>query len=342
MGTPNAVAPATLTDGPVGRSPEETTRRRQVTRRLAVAGALSVGAVAMYLFVGLQGPLAYALDLRSRQVGALVLVGAAVGVSSLVFQTIAGSRILTPGVMGFDSLFVLLQTLMIGIAGASAFQLLGVVERFLLTSAALTAFGVGLFRWLFRAHSRNLFVMVLVGIVLGTLFASLSTLISRLLSPDDFLTLQGALYASFTTVDVTLLGACAVVTVAAVALLWPLMSRLDIIDLGRDVAVSLGVNYPRTVTRVLLVVTVLVATSTALVGPMMFLGLLVANLARQVFPTHRHDLLVIGAALVGIATTVVGQFIVTHVLALGTPLAVVVGLVGGCYMLVLLMRKAAW
>lgn len=326
----------------VGRTSDEVSRRRSVSRRLILAGALSVAAVLMYLLVGLQGPLAYALDLRSRQVGALIVVGAAVGVSSLVFQTIAGSRILTPGVMGFDSLFVLLQTLAIGLAGASAFQLLGVVERFLLTSLALTAFGVGLFRWLFRAHSRNLFVMVLVGIVLGTLFAALSSLVSRLLSPDDYLTLQGALYASFTTVDASLLAACAVVAAGGLALLWPMMRRLDIVDLGRDAAISLGVNYSATITRVLLVVTVLVATSTALVGPMMFLGLLVANLARQVFPTHRHDLLAIGAAFVGIVTTVVGQFVVTHVLALGTPLAVVVGLVGGCYVLALLMRRSAW
>jgi len=202
----------------------------------------------------------------------------------------------------------------------------------------LSAFGLLLFRWLFRAHSRNLFVLVLVGIVLGGLFSSLSSFASRLLSPDDYLTLQAVLFASFTTVDVDLLLACAVVTALGCAVLWPLLRQLDVIDLGRERAVALGVDHHRIVTRVLLVVTVLVATSTALVGPMVFLGLLIANLARQLVPTHEHRWLVLASGLVGILALVLGQFVVLHGLGLAVPLSVVINLVGGLYFLILLVK----
>ena len=99
-------------------------------------------------------------------------------------------------------------------------------------------------------------------------------------------------------------------------------------------------DYHRAVTRVLVVVTVLVATSAALVGPMLFLGLIVANLARHLVPTHRHAVLVPASALVGVACTVLGQFAVQHVFDLRTTLSVVVNLVGGLYFIWLLLRTS--
>lgn len=331
-------SPQTTNESYAVRSPAEAARRRRVKAILLVLAGLCVAVCTAYLLWNLRGNWSYALGLRSRQLGALVVVGVAVGVSSLVFQTVSGSRILTPGVMGFDALYSFIQTVIVFTLGAGTLQLLGVVEQFLLNAALLSAFGMLLFRWLFRAHSRNLFVLVLVGIVLGGLFSSLSSFASRLLSPDDYLTLQAVLFASFTTVDTDLLLACAIVTALGCLVLWPLLRRLDVIDLGRERAVALGVDHHRVVTRVLLVVTVLVATSTALVGPMVFLGLLIANLARQLVPTHEHRPLVLGASLVGVLALVLGQFVVLHGLDLAVPLSVVINLVGGLYFLVLLVK----
>lgn len=321
-----------------GTSVTERERLRSIRRTALMLGLLCAGFATAYLLWDVKGSWSYALDLRSRQLASLVVVGAAVGVSSLVFQTIAGSRILTPGVMGFDSLYVLIQTVIVSVLGPSALQLMGVPERFILNTALLAGFGLLLFRWLFRAHSRNLFVLVLVGIVVGSFFTSLATFASRMLSPDDYLTLQSVLFASFTTVDVQLLAVTAAVAVLGMAALVPLLRRLDVVDLGKDAATGLGLDYHRIVTVTLVVVTILVATSTALVGPMLFLGLLVANLARQIVPTHRHTVLVPVAGAVGVLATVSGQFLVTHVFALNTTLSVVVNLVGGLYFLYLLLK----
>lgn len=332
-------APVAVFDAPAP-TPGELGRARRVRVVLITLGVTLLAVVAAYLLIDLKGSLSYALNLRSRQVGALMVVGAAVGISSVVFQTIAGNRILTPGVMGFDSLYLLIQTFVVYVFGATTLLALAGPMRFMINVVLLTTFGLLLFRWLFRRSNRNLFVLVLVGVVCGALFSSLSTFASRLLSPDDFLTLQDVMFATFGRVNADLLAVTTVVTVLGCLLLLPVLRTLDVIDLGYDAAVGLGVNYHRVVTRTLVVVTVLVSTSTALVGPMMFLGLVVANVARQLVPTYRHSTLVLAGALVGAVFTVAGQLVVVHVFNFTTTLSVVVNLVGGIYFLLLLMRTA--
>lgn len=319
-------------------SAEERRRRTRIRVTLGLLGLLSVLAIVAYLTYDVRGSWDYAMDLRTRQVGSLIVVGATVGASSLVFQTIAGSRILTPSVMGFDALYLLVQTVIVFFFGSTTFMLMGVGPRFLINAAVLLVFGLLLFRWLFGRSSRNLLVLVLVGIVIGSLFNSLTSLASRVLSPNDFLTLQDVMFASFNTVDADLLWIVAAVSVGGMLALVPLLRYLDVVDLGFDNAVALGVPYHRIVTLSLGVITLLVAVSTALVGPMLFLGLIVANLARQIIPSHRHTDLVIGSALVGVLCTVAGQFVVGHLLDNGTTLSVVVNLVGGIYFILLLMR----
>ena len=110
--------------------------------------------------------------------------------------------------------------------------------------------------------------------------------------------------------------------------------------LGRDVSVALGVDHRRTLTIVLVLVAVLVATSTALVGPVTFLGLLVANLAYRLMPTYRHAYILPAAALITAFTLVGGQLVLERVFALNAALSIVVEFLGGITLLVLLARRA--
>ena len=331
---------------PAGSTPADGTltaaqRQRRTRLVLAALGVLTVAAVAAYLLYDVRGSWTYALDLRTRQLAALVICGAAVGASSVVFQTVTGSRILTPSVMGFDALYLLIQTVIVYALGTATFMALTPGQHFLVDAVLLTVFGWLLFTWLFRRSSRNLLMLVLVGVVLGSFFGSLTSLASRLLSPDDFLTLQDVMFASFSTAAPELLWTAGAVTVLGLVALVPLCRRLDVVALGHDHAIALGVPFHLVVRVTLAVVTLLVAAATALVGPMLFLGLVVANLARELVPTHRHLVLVPVSALVGVLTCVVGQFVVVHVFDLSTTLSVVVNLVGGIYFLRLLMRTVS-
>lgn len=338
MSPPAGGPPATARTSP---GPDATSRPRGVSLTVRLA-ALAVGAIALglvYQFALVDGAWSYVMDLRARQLSALIVVGAGTGVATVMFQTITHNRILTPGIMGFDALFLLVQTIFVWLLGSAILVSVDVRVRFVVNASVMTCFGMLLYRSVLRRTTRDLFVLVLVGIILGTLFSSLAVFASRLLSPNDYLTLQDLVFTSFNTIDSQILTVTVVTTLVALASSIPLMRRLDVVALGRDTAVGLGVDYRRVIDRTLIIVTVLVATSTALVGPMSLIGLIVANLARQLLPTYRHTVLAFGSALIGIIVTIGGQFVAARLLHFTAPLAVCVNLVGGIYFIRLLMRE---
>ena len=305
---------------------------------LVTLGVGALVAVAAFLLVDVTGSWAFALEPRGRKVVAMVLVGCAVAISTVQFQTVTNNAILTPSIMGFDALYVLIQSVAVYAFGAVAVVRLPVELRFVIEAAMMIGFAMVLHRWLFARRARDLYVLVLAGIVFGTLFRSGSNLVSRLIDPNEFQTLQDRMFASFNSVDTRLLAFSAVVVLVCGLLAWHSRRELDVIALGRDTALTLGVDHHRVVNRQLGVVAVLVAVSTALVGPITFFGLLVANLARQLLGSFHHRSTLPAAALLGILALVGGQFVLERVLGYATALSIVINLVGGVYFLGLLMK----
>jgi iron complex transport system permease protein len=82
-----------------------------------------------------------------------------------------------------------------------------------------------------------------------------------------------------------------------------------------------------------------VSVSTALVGPITFFGLLVANLAYRVVGTDRHRATLPAAVLLAVVCLAGGQAVLQHGLGLDTTLAVVIEFVGGLVFLVMLVRR---
>ncbi|EIF00664.1 iron chelate uptake ABC transporter family permease subunit [Saccharomonospora glauca] len=314
--------------------------RKRQHRVLAVLAAVTVTGAVAFCVVGLTGNLEYALGIRLRKVVAMAVVGVAIGYSSVLFQTITNNRVLTPQIMGFDSLFVLIQTLVVYFAGAIALSSADPHVLFAVQAGVMVAFAFALHRWLFDRDSRDLYLLVLVGVIFGTLFSSLSSLASRLINPNDFVTLQDSLFASFNSVDETLLWFSAVLLVALCGVGTSLFRKLDVVALGRDTAVGLGVDHRSVVNRSLVLVAILVSVSTALVGPVTFLGVLVANLARQLTRTFRHSVVVPAASLLAVAALTVGQLVLERVLGTDTALSVIVNFGGGLYFIALLVRES--
>ena len=323
--------------------PESASLARAPARERAILVTLVTAAlvvVVAFLFVDITGSWGFALGLRGRKVAGMVLVGCAVAVSTVQFQTVTNNAILTPSIIGFDSLYVLIQSVAVYALGAVTVVGIPPEIRFAFEAAVMIGFGVLLHRFLFGRHAQDLFVLVLAGVVFGTLFRSGSNLVSRLIDPNEFQTLQDRMFASFNAVEPRLLVFSAVVVVVGCAVAWRSRSELDVIALGRDTAVILGVEHHRVVTRHLAVVAVLVAVSTALVGPITFFGLLVANLARQLLGSFRHHVVLPAAALLGVVALVGGQLVLERLLGYATALSIVIDLVGGAYFLVLVLKEA--
>lgn len=308
--------------------------------RLILLLVLAVVAVTGFVVVGAKGQWGFILAFRGTKVAAMVLVAYCVAVSSVLFQTITHNRILTPAIMGFDALYVLIQAIIIFSIGVNATTQWNPALKFLLEVAAMTAFSALLFRWIFTGAARSLHLVVLVGIVFGLLFRSLSSFMIRLIDPNEFLVLQDRMFASFNAIQVDLLGVSAVIVGVASIVVWRMRRAWDVIALGRDAAINLGVDYRRALMVTLTLVAVLVSVSTALVGPVTFFGLLVSHLAYGVMQSDRHRHTVPAAVLLAITLLVGGQTVLERVLALGTPVSVVIELTGGLLFILLVIRKA--
>lgn len=307
-----------------------------------LAMCLSLIAIAaFYLLWNLRGPVDFILNLRAEKLAVLIMVGAAAGASTVVFQTVASNRLLTPGIVGFDALFVFLQTGLVFFVGGAGVSGLPVMGQFLLETGLLTLFAVGLFGLLLRKGANDLIRMILTGVIIGTLLRALAGFVQRLLDPSEFAVLQQASVASFNVIDDELIPLAGVMLVAAFVLCLRVAGQLDVAALGRDKARTLGLPYDRFVLVALTIVAVMVAVSTALVGPVVFLGLLAASLANALVADHRHSVLIPAAALIGAVVLVGGQVVFERLLGFQSTLAVVVEFVGGLLFFALVLRRPA-
>ena len=313
--------------------------RAPQTWRLAALGAGAVLCIVAFMTLGANGQWSFVIPFRGGKLLAMLLVAYAVAVSSVLFQTITHNRILTPAIMGFDALYLLIQAIVVFGFGQAAATASHPVAAFLLEVCAMTAFACLLFRWLFSDAVRSLHLMMLVGIIFGLLFRSLSSFVVRLIDPNEFLVLQDRMFASFNSVRVELLPIAFGAVCAASFFVWRMRRRYDVLALGRDIALNLGVDYRRTLMATLAAIAVLVSVSTALVGPVTFFGLLVSNLAYQAMGSDMHRYTVPAAALLSVIFLVGGQTLLERVLGLNTTVSVVIEFVGGVMFLVLILRR---
>lgn len=301
--------------------------------------ALSLVCIGLFMSIGVID-WGFSLPLRGRKVAAMLLVGFAISYSTVIFQTITNNKILTPSIIGFDALYILIQTLIAFMLGGMALVTINPNLLFLLNVGLMMLFAGGLYRWLFSREGTHLYFLVLVGVIFGIFFGNLSNFMQKMLDPNEFSILQGSLFASINNVDEDLLLISVVAIALAVAYSWRFTNYLDVLSLGRDMAINLGVNHTVVVNRLMIVIAILVSVSTALVGPITFFGLLVANLAYQFMITFRHRYLIPAAALMSFIALVGGQMIVERVFTFSTTLNVIVNFVGGLYFLILLIRQA--
>lgn len=308
---------------------------------IPLLSVIALLAAIAFMTIGAKGSWSFILSFRGTKLAAMVLVAYSIAVSTVLFQTVTNNRILTPSIMGFDALYILIQTVVVFFFGAVHVDWIGPNMRFVTETLVMVLFAGSLYYWLFSGAARSLHLVMLVGIICGVFFRSLSNLMQRMLDPDLFAVLQDRFFASFNTINADILTLSAII-VAAVSLYgWRLMHVFDVLALGREPAINLGLNHRRVVRLILLMVTVLVAVSTALVGPITFFGLLVANLAYMLAGSGKHRVVLPIAVLLAIICIVGGQTILERAFAFNTALSVIIEFLGGLVFIILLVRGNA-
>jgi iron complex transport system permease protein len=307
--------------------------------KMVILALIAVGACAIYLFHDLNGSFDYALPKRAIKVLAMVLTGVTIAYATVVFQTITHNRILTPSIMGLDSLYLLLQTVIIFFLGSGHMLIVNKQVNFLLSVAIMIVFALILYKFLFKKGNQPIYFLLLVGIIVGTFFSSISTFLQVLIDPNEFQIVQDRMFASFNNINSDLVWLAIIIVIVVMVYAMRFVKYLDVLSLGREMAINLGVPYDMIVKQILIIVAIFISISTALVGPITFFGLIVANLSYQFFNTYKHKTLITGAILMSIISLVGGQWVVERIFTFSTTLSVIINFIGGVYFIYLLLKE---
>lgn len=308
-------------------------------KKLFILSLAAVVVICLFLFTGLT-PRNYSYNLSRRipKVIAICLTGGAIAFSATIFQTVTNNRILTPSILGLDSLYNFAQTISIFVFGVESIMMTNKQVNFFVSTSLMILGSILLYKAVFSRES-NVFVLLLVGTVVGTFFRSLSSFMSVLIDPNDFIVLQGKMFASFNNVNTDIIFIVIAIFALIAFIMRKDLNKLDVMLLGRENAINLGINYDKLSKKILLIVAVLVSVSTALVGPITFLGLLVVNLSYHLFNTYKHSYIITGSILISIVALVGGQFIVERILNFSTTVSIIINFIGGIYFIYILIKE---
>lgn len=316
---------------------------RANVRKLLAMAVLALLAAALYMLIGVnfgnEKLFLYAMKLRSPKLIAMLITAFAIGGASIVFQSIINNTIVTPCLLGMNSLYTLIHTAVVFAAGSGSLLAVNANAAFAVDLLLMGVTATFIYSYLFKKTDHNVLYVLLIGTVLSSFFSSIQTTLTRVMDPNEYDSLLATLVASFSNINAEIIVFSIVVLAVVVFFLRKDLALLDVITLGKAQAINLGVDYDRCIRRLLLGVTLFIAVATAMVGPISFLGLIVANLSRQLLKTYRHSHLILGAALFGMIVLVGGQLLAERVYSYAIPVSVFITVFGGVYFLYLLLKE---
>lgn len=307
-------------------------------KKLIILSILTLICSLAYLFYDLNLDFfKFSMSLRVPKLLAMLLTAYCIGAASLIFQTIIRNTIVTPCLLGMNSLYLLIHTGVMFFFGSASVFVLNKYISFGVDLILMGTIATFVYSYLFRVTKYNVLYVLLAGTVMATFFLSLQNSMVRIMDPNEYDALLSSLVASFNSVNADILAIAIIITIVLSLIYYKDLAVLDVLSLGKENAINLGIDYDKTIKRLLLGVTLFIAVATALVGPISFLGLIIANLSRELFKTYRHNYLVAGSVLMGMLVLVAGQVIVERVFILSIPISVFISIAGGLYFMYLLI-----
>lgn len=313
---------------------------------LLVSTLVLAGALLTFGVLSWNNPLPFGTDgywriaqMRGTSLVVIAIVATCHAFATVAFHTATANRIITPSIMGFEALYVVLQTAAVFFLGVAGLYNLPPLGKFLLISTLMVVFATLLYGWILRGTAGNIHVMLLVGVILGGGMGSLSTFMQRMLDPATFDVLTARLFGNISKADPQLFPLVIPIVAVTAGALYASSRMLNLLALGRETSINLGLNHERAMMLILFAVSVLMAMTTSLVGPMTFLGFLVATLAYQLTNTYDHRLIFPVAVLIGYVVMSLSYFILRHVFSAQGAVTVIIELIGGVTFLIFVIRK---
>ena len=315
--------------------------------RLSMLVILVLAAVVTYLLIHAHPEkpklFRYILGLRIPTLICMMIASVSIGASTMIFQSIVHNRIVTPALLGMNSIYSFLHTAAVFVLGTGSSLYLKANLAFAVDLVTMGTVATVIYWYLFRVTGHNILYIMLIGTVLSSFFGSVQSAMIRVMDPNEYDALLTTLVADFNNVNGEIIVFAIASLVVIAVLLRKELGLLDVITLGRHQAINLGVDYDRVIRKLLFGVVLCMAVATATIGPVSFLGLIVANLSRQILKTYKHTYLIAGASLIGMLALIGGQLIAQHIFHFTVPVSTFVTIAGGVYFLyLLLMKKGAY
>ena len=304
--------------------------RKRNIYKLIILAVIVLLAMAAYMTIGVkfhnERLMRFAFKIRYPKLIAMVITAFTIGGASIVFQSVINNTIVTPCLLGMNSLYTLIHTAVVFFLGSGSMLVINSNMSFALDLVIMGVVATFIYSY-----------VLLIGTVLTSFFSSIQSTLTRIMDPNEYDTLLTSLVASFSNVNSEIIIFSLIIIAAIIVIFRKELAMLDVLTLGKEQAVNLGVDYDRCIRRLLLAVTLCISVATAMVGPISFLGLIIANLSRQMLKTYRHTQLILGSALFGMIGLIFGQLIVERIFVYAIPVSVFITVGGGIYFLYLLL-----
>lgn len=308
--------------------------------KLFILIAITLLAAGLYLVIGIDFDIfQYQFSSRLRKLILMVLVGGAIAASVVIFQAITNNRLLTPSIMGLDAVYMFVKVLIVFVFGVQSALVTNLYLSFAITLIVMVAFSLLLFQGIFRIGNVSVYFILLVGVILGTFVRSITGFLELIINPEDFLAVQSAMFANFDASNSKLVTLCGIILIILVFITVIAIPYLDVLLLGKDQAINLGISYKRLTRLLLILVAILVSISTALVGPITFLGLLTVNLAHELMKTYEHKYILPATICISWLSLFIAQGVVENLFEATTQVSIIIDLVGGSYFIYLLIKR---
>lgn len=279
------------------------------------------------------------IDGRFKIVIVVIVSVAFTAIGSLKFQTVTESNILTPSVMGFDVTYIASQSAIVMFFGTTSLLITNSYINFIVNTIIMTLVSLWIFKVTTFKRKTNIGMMLIVGLIITTLMSNVSTFLRVMMSPENFDAVTAVVNANIKMVNMEIFIFVAPILIAIFIYFMANNKKYDVVALGKENATSLGIDHQKVVTKTLILVSIGTAAATALIGPMVFLGLIAVNMAKQIFKTNKHKHIMISSSMIGISFVLIAQFLADEFKVLPT-FTTVVSLVGGIYLIYMISKEA--
>lgn len=239
--------------------------------KLIVIALIAIIIVAAFLFIGVKFHnhklLRYAMKLRIPKVIAMIITAFAIGAATIIFQSVINNTIVTPCLLGMNALYTLIHTSVVFVLGSGSILFTNDNLSFLVDLVLMGIIATVVYSWLFKMTGHNVLYVLLVGTVLTSFFSSIQSTLTRVMDPNEYDTLLTSLVASFSNINSEIIIFSVIILALIGVIFRKELALLDVITLGKEQAINLGVDYDRCIRRLLLAVTLCIAVATAMVGP---------------------------------------------------------------------------